>query len=69
MGERGESRLEQEEYSGNATSAEEYLIESVVLPNVFLVDGYQENVMPANYGERLTAQDLADLLAYMLSFR
>lgn len=69
IGERADTRFTQEGYPGQATSAEQYLIESVVLPNVYIVAGYEANVMPANYGQRLTAQQLADLVAYMLSLR
>jgi mono/diheme cytochrome c family protein len=69
IGERAEVRFSQSDYTGMATSAEEYLIEATVLPNVYLVDGYVLDVMPVNYGQRLSAQDLADLVAYMLSLR
>jgi cytochrome c1 len=33
------------------------------------MDGFESNLMPQNYGDRLTAQDLADLIAYMDSLR
>lgn len=69
IGERADTRFTQESYTGQATSAEQYLIEAVVLPNAYVVDGYEANVMPANYGQRLTVQELADLVAYMLSLR
>ena len=54
-----------------ATTAEEYLIESVVRPNAYVVAGYPDNPnpMPPNFGERITLQNMADLLAYMLTFR
>lgn len=45
---------------------EQYLVESIVNPSHYVVPGYQ-NVMPNNFGERLTAQELADLVAYLLS--
>ncbi len=53
----------------SATSAEQYLFESVVMPNASVVEGFQPNLMPQNYADRLSAQDAADLLAYMLSLR
>lgn len=45
---------------------EQYLVESIVNPAHYIVPGYQ-NVMPTNFGDRLTAQDLADLVAFLLS--
>ena len=69
IGARAASRIEQPDYIGNATTAHEYLFESVVLSNVFVVEGFDPNVMPADYGRRLTPQDLADVLAYMETFR
>jgi mono/diheme cytochrome c family protein/cytochrome c551/c552 len=69
VGMRAESRFTQDDYTGLATDAQEYLVESVVQTNTFIVSGYQASIMPQNYGERLTAQDLADLIAYMNSLR
>lgn len=62
-------RILQDDYQGEATSAEEYLIESVVRTGAYLVPGYQDTPMPINFGERITLQNMADLLAYMLTFR
>jgi cytochrome c len=69
IGARAETRFSQSDYTGNATSAEQYLLESVVQPNVFVVDGYAEGIMPGTYSSTLSAQDAADLIAYMLSIR
>ncbi|MBI5668808.1 MAG: c-type cytochrome [Chloroflexi bacterium] len=44
----------------------QYLVESIVHPGQYVSPGY-DNVMPNNYGERLSLQDLADLLAYLES--
>ena len=62
-------RIEQADYAGLATTPEEYLIESVVMPNAFIVEGFSQGVMPTDYGERITLQEMADVLDYMLSFR
>jgi hypothetical protein len=40
-----------------------------VLPNVHLEQGYDANIMPDNFGDRLSPQDMADLIAYMLSLQ
>lgn len=66
---RAESRIQQADYQGSATTAEEYLIESVVRSNAYIVEGYDTVAMPADFGQRVTLQDMADLLAYMLTFR
>ena len=68
IGVRGGIRIQQDDYTGNATSNDQYLIESVVETNVFLVEGFQASVMPTNFGERVTLQDMADLLAFLKTF-
>ena len=66
IGTRAETRLQEPEYTGEATSAVQYLLESIVQPHIYLVPPYLA-VMPANYDETLTAQEVADLIAYMLT--
>ncbi|MGB7338658.1 MAG: c-type cytochrome [Phototrophicaceae bacterium] len=46
-------------------TAEQYLVEAIVAPNDYVAPGYASGVMNANYGEQLTAQDLADIIAYL----
>ncbi len=69
IGERAETIFTQADYTGNATSAFQYLHEAIVLPNAYIVPGYQAGVMPANYGDTLTDQELADIIAYLLTLR
>jgi mono/diheme cytochrome c family protein len=69
IGDRAALRIEQDDYTGNATTPEEYLFESVVDTNIYIVEGFAENVMPATYGSTLTDQNMADLIAYMLSIK
>ncbi|MBZ0289772.1 MAG: cytochrome c [Anaerolineae bacterium] len=45
---------------------EQYLVESIVQPGHYLVPGFQP-IMSSNFGERLTAQELADLVLYLES--
>jgi mono/diheme cytochrome c family protein len=49
-------------------SVEQYLIHSIIYPNEYVVPGYASGVMPNNYGEQLTSQDLADMLAYLKTY-
>lgn len=69
LGTRAEIRIGQEDYEAEATTAEEYLIESVVITDAYVVEGYAAGLMPSDFGERITLQDMADLLAYMMTFR
>lgn len=48
-------------------SPERYLVESIVHPNDYIAPGYEANLMPENFGNRLDIQQLADLLAYLSS--
>lgn len=69
IGERAGTRFSQPDYTGTATSAEQYLFESIVQTNAFVVEGYPESLMPGNYSSALTAQDAADLIAYLLTIK
>lgn len=67
IGTRAGQRISEPDYNGNATTAQQYLIESIVAPNAFVVAGYQEGIMPRDYAQRLSAQQVADMIAYMES--
>lgn len=45
-------------------SADEYLFESILRPARHLVRGFS-NQMPSDYEDKLTAQDIADLIAFL----
>lgn len=47
------------------TGPKEYLYESIVKPNEFIVDTYQSGLMPQNYAVQLSPQEMADLLAWL----
>ena len=47
-------------------SAREYAFYSIVEPGRHIVEGYG-NAMPNTYDEQLSAQDIADLIAYLLT--
>lgn len=49
-------------------SAEKYIHESIVLPNAHVVEGFQSpSVMPAIFAEQMTKQQLADLIAFLMT--
>jgi mono/diheme cytochrome c family protein len=46
-----------------------YLYESIVEPNAYVVQGYPSGVMPQNYEQTLTTEQIVDIIAYMLTLR
>jgi cytochrome c551/c552 len=50
-------------------SAADYLHQSIVDPNAYLVPGFGPGLMPQNYGTQLTAQQINDLVAYLLTLK
>jgi mono/diheme cytochrome c family protein len=50
-------------------SAEEYLKQSIVDPNAYLVEGFPKDTMPPVWGSRLSEQQVDDLVAYMLTLK
>lgn len=63
-----------EEYTGSATTAEEFVRESIVDPSAWLHPGPMFSAggvsfMPPNYGEDLSEEEINHLVAYLLSFK
>lgn len=58
-----EIRLQDPMFEGY--TVEQYLVESILHPNAYIVPDYQENLMPDYFGTRLDAQMLADIVAYL----
>jgi hypothetical protein len=48
-------------------SAEEYIRNSIVNPNDYIVEGFAEGVMYQHYGEELTEEQIDDLVAFSLT--
>jgi mono/diheme cytochrome c family protein len=46
-------------------SARAYIYESITEPGAFVVPSYQDGLMPPNFKEILSAQQIADLVAYL----
>ncbi len=44
----------------------EYLYESIVSPGAYLVEGYA-NAMPANFAERMSPEQVGQIIAYLLT--
>jgi mono/diheme cytochrome c family protein len=50
-------------------SAEEYIRNSIINPNDYLVEGFAEGLMYQNYAEELTEQEIDDIVAYTLTLK
>jgi len=51
----------------DGVSAGDYVRESILNPNTHVVEGYQPNIMPQNYGQQLDNRALDDLIAFLLA--
>jgi cytochrome c2 len=60
--------VEEVEYKGTAKSADQWLRESILNPDVDVPDGFKPNVMPKTFN-KLSAQELNDLVAYLLTLK
>lgn len=49
------------------TPAELYLYESIISPNAYVVEGFPAGIMPQNFQQQLSEQELADLLAFLFA--
>jgi cytochrome c2 len=50
-------------------SAEAYLREAIVDPDVYVVEGYSKSGMIRSYGNELTDQEIEDMVAFLLSLK
>ena len=50
-------------------AAETYVYNSILNPNEYVVEGFVSGVMPQNYRDLLSDQDLYDLTAYLFSLQ
>ncbi len=46
---------------------EDYLLKSIIDPNVQIVEGYQPNLMPPTFEQLLSEEEIDDLIAYIKS--
>jgi mono/diheme cytochrome c family protein len=68
IGVRAETRYTETGYTGKATTPDQYLYESISDPAVYLVPGFQ-NIMPGTFSSQLSPQDMADIIAYLLTIK
>lgn len=55
-------------YDGSTVLVDDaYPEESIIDPNIEIVDGYTANIMPQDFGDRLSEDDIAAIIAYIKS--
>jgi cytochrome c oxidase subunit 2 len=59
------SRIRQDAQHHEGYTAEQYLRESILMPCAYTTPGFSCQMMPSDFGEKLDAQMLADLIAYL----
>jgi hypothetical protein len=65
LGSTGKQRLGDPTYRGKARTVHEYVIESVLEPDRFVVPGYPSRTMPAWYGSKLSALALEKIARHL----
>jgi len=50
----------------NQGSLEQFTLSSIVDPGAYIAPGYPAGVMPSNFGQSLSVQQLADLVAFLV---
>lgn len=49
-------------------SAEQFIHESIVLPDAHVLEGFaRPSIMPGTFGQQMSKQDLADLIAFLMA--
>jgi cytochrome c2 len=48
-------------------TAERYIHESIVLPEAYVVEGFAPGTMPPTFGAQMTKQQLADIIAFLMT--
>lgn len=65
LGTTGLQRLNDPGYRGEAKTVHEYIVESVLEPQRFVVQGYPADTMPTWYGSKLSALALEKIASYL----
>ena len=60
--------VKEADYKGTAKNADEWLRESMLNPNVDVPEGFKPDIMPKTFN-KLSAQDLSDLVAYLQTLK
>jgi mono/diheme cytochrome c family protein len=75
IGTRAEARFKAPDYHGKAANADQYLFESIVAPDAYLVTGRPTfapggtSLMPHDFSVKMSAQMTADVIAYLKTIK
>lgn len=75
LGGRAEGVVADDDYTGSAATAEDYIRESILEPHAHIAEGPEvftvngRSIMPDNYDESLTPEQVEELVAYLMSLR
>jgi hypothetical protein len=61
----GPARIKDKNYHGKATTTKEYVTESILYPNTYVVDGYRDYMMPIVFGTKLSAIAIDKMVDYL----
>jgi cytochrome c2 len=59
------NRIKDPAYKGSAHNTQEYIMESVVSPSTYVVKGFPDNLMPKEFGTKLSAGALKKIVDYL----
>ena len=66
---RSVTTIQQPDYTGEAENVEAYLHESIIAPNVYIAPGFAPDVMRPTFATELSPQEIADLVAFLLTLK
>ena len=67
IGQTAAERVKGADYRGKAKTAEEYIRESIVEPNLYIVPGFAAGIMVQDFGKKLNAQEIDDLIGFLMT--
>jgi hypothetical protein len=59
------NRIKDPTYKGTAHNTQEYIMESIVSPSTYVVKGFPDNLMPKEFGTKLSAGALKKIVDYL----
>ena len=59
------NRIKDPVYKGTAHNTQEYIMESIVSPSTYVVKGFPDNLMPKEFGTKLSAGALKKIVDYL----
>jgi len=56
-------------YAGQATTADEYIHESIINPSAYIVPGFADGIMPQTFSESLSEPEINSLVMYLMTLK